>query len=115
MVGIKIVDRDPRAPRRRPRLWECFGRINVNPTDIKDGNGAYYAIVKPDCVEEILSEEEKEIFRNEGFNILPPLEYNALKSVVVRHLDKVIAEYSDEEVIRRSQVGSNFNVMITKT
>ena len=96
MTGIKIIDRSTRASCRRPRLWECFGRIGVNPTDIKDAHGAYYAV---DNAEKLLTNEAKAIFRDDNFEVLPPIEYNALKSVVVKHLDKVISEYTDEEVI----------------
>ena len=50
-------------------------------------------------MEECLKEESKNIFRENGFKITPPIEYNALKSIVVRHLDKVIGEYSDAEIM----------------
>ena len=30
----------------------------------------------------------------------PPLEYSALKTVVVRHVDKVVLEYEEQEIIQ---------------
>ena len=99
MTGIKIVDRGTRQSKRRTKLWECFGKIGIYPADIKDANGAYYAIVQAAKVEEILEEENKKIFSDENFDVLPPIEFNAMRSVVVRHIDKVIEEYSDEDII----------------
>ena len=96
---IKIIDKDPRAHRRRPKLWECFSKIGINPTGIKDAKGAYIAIVQGGMVEKMLTEESKTIFMREGFDIITPIEFNAMRSIVVRHIDKVINEYSDEEII----------------
>ena len=72
MPGIKILDKNTSGARRRPRLWECFGRINLYPTNIKDARGAYYAIIGNEQIETILNEEAKKVFREEGFDILPP-------------------------------------------
>ena len=89
MPAIKVLDRNANGQRRRPQLWECFGEINVNPIALKEGRGIFYAIVHHDKMEECLKEESKNIFRENGFEITPPIEYNALKSIVVRHMDKV--------------------------
>ena len=103
MTGVKIVDKDTRAPCRRPRLWECFGEIGVNPSDIKDAPSAYYAILPADKVEFVLTDVAKNVFQKEGFEILPPIEYSAMRSVVVRHIDKVTHEYSNEKIIQSIQ------------
>ena len=101
MTGIKIVDRDTRGARRRAKLWECFGKLNLNPTDIKDAQygGAYYAILPANQTEKALTTEAKAEFNKYNFEIIPPIEYNAMKSIVVRHLDRVINEYDDDEII----------------
>ena len=100
MTGIKILDKNSRAPRRRPKLWECFSSVGIFPSDIKDSfSNAYYAIVQSSTVEKILTQEIKDKFQDEGFQILPPTEFNAMRSIVVRHLDKVVDEYNEEEII----------------
>lgn len=108
MTGVKIVDKNPRAPRRRGRLWECFGRVGINPTDVKDARGAYYAILPMNMVEKLLEEEVKQTFKNEEFEILNPIEYNSLKSVIIRQVDRVILEYEDEEIIQSIQDKNNW-------
>ena len=99
MPAIRIIDRDTRSPKRRPKLWETFGLIGINPNQIKDGKGVFYAIVKQEQVDQILEDESKENFKQNGFEVTQPIEYEAMKSVVVRHVDKVISEYDDDDVI----------------
>ena len=38
------------------------------------------------------------VFGEEDFEPLPPIEYSALKSVVVRHFDKSITEFTTNEI-----------------
>ena len=99
MPAIRIIDRDTRSPKRRPKLWETFGLIGINPNQVKDGKGVFYAIVKQEQVDQILDDDSKEKFKQNGFEITQPIEYEAVKSVVVRHVDKVISEYDDDDVI----------------
>ena len=99
MPAIKVIDREPRQPRRRPKLWETFGLIGINPTDIKEGKGIYYAIIKQEHIESVINDESKQVFNQNGFDIVTPIEFDAMRSVVVRHIDKVIAEYTDEDII----------------
>ena len=62
MPAIKVVDRDTRSQRRRPKLWETFGFVGVNPTEHKEGKGVFYAIVKEEQVETVINDESKEVF-----------------------------------------------------
>ena len=52
-----------------------------------------------DSVEDTLNDEVKELFRRHNFEITVPIEYNAMRSVIIRHIDKAIMEYTDAEVI----------------
>ena len=103
MPTIKIVDKNTRYPKRRARLWECFGSIGVNPLNIKEGKGIYYAIVQKEKVEVIIDQNAKQKFQDEGFEIHTPLEYNAMRTVVVKNIDHMIADFTDQEVIDRIQ------------
>ena len=78
-----------------------MGGIDIHPTDIKDSNygNSYYVIVQANNVEKLLTNEAKDEFSRYGFEIVPPIEYNAMRSVVIKHLDKVINEYTDNEII----------------
>ena len=73
--------------------------VGINPTEIKEGKGIYYAIVQQEKIEEVLKNDVKEEFANAWFEIQTPIEYNALRSIVIRHIDKAIQEYTDEEII----------------
>ena len=71
----------------------------MNPSDIKNGKGVHFAIVPQDSFELALTDEAKEIFTAHQFELTVPIEYNALRSVVIRHIDQVIQEYSDEDIV----------------
>ena len=103
MPAIKIVNKNTRHPKRKARLWECFGSIGVNPTNIKDGKGINYAIVQQEKVEVIIDLKSKQKFQDEGFEIHTPIEYNALRTVVVKNIDQMITDFTDQEVIDRIQ------------
>ena len=99
MPAIRVIDRESRTPRRRAKLWETFGFVGVNPTELKEGKGVFYAIVRQEQIESVINDEVKSTFLNNGFEITTPIEYDSLRSVIINHLDKVITEYSDAEVI----------------
>ena len=101
MPGKKVVDLDGQQPRRRAILWECFGALSkINPTNIKEGGkGTCYVIVPQDKVEHVISTESKEKLKDERFVIHTPIAYNAMRTIIVRHIDKVVEDYSDNEII----------------
>ena len=95
--------------RRRCRLWETCGKIGIFPSDIKDTRGGAYIIIVPEeTTEKLVNEENKTVFRQEGFDIITPVEFNALKSVVVTHVDKIINEYTLEEIKQNVEEKNQF-------
>ena len=54
---------------------------------------------KQDQVETVISNESKEIFLQNSFEVHIPIEYEAMRSIIIRHIDKAINDYTDEEVI----------------
>ena len=103
MPAFKIVNRDARGQKRKSKLWQCFGEIGINPTHIKDGKGTYYAIVQQEKVEEPIKDDNKTKFRGDDFEIHTPLEYNAMRTIVIRNIDNMIADFNDDEVIDKIQ------------
>ena len=73
MPAIKVIGHNPGGNRRRPTLWECFGKVKVNPIDIKNGKGVHFAIVLQDSFKIALTDEAKEIFaaHQSLLNIMP--------------------------------------------
>ena len=98
MPAIKITDREPRAERRKPRLWETFGGVGVNPTEIKAGKGVFFAIVRQNQIEELITDKVKQTFLNNGFEITVPIEYDSMRSIIIKHMDKVVDEYTNDEI-----------------
>ena len=72
--------------------------IGVNPT----------AILKEEQIEQVITPEAKNTFAQNNFDVTTPIEYDTLRSVIIRHLDKVITEYSDNEVIQSINRANNW-------
>ena len=56
-------------------------------------------IVSEENIEKILTEENKKECRKEGYELVAPIEYNSLKTVVIKQLDYMIDSFTDQEVI----------------
>ena len=97
--AIKIIDKRPNEPHRHNKVFQTFGRIGVSIKKVHDGKGVFFAIANEDSLETILSSESTAIFREVGFELVPPIEYNSLKTVVIKNLDYMIDSYSDDEII----------------
>ena len=75
-------------------IW-CGG---VNPTEIKEGKGVFFAIVRQNQIEELITEEVKQAFSDNGFEITVPIEYDSMRSIIIKHVDKVVDEYTNDEI-----------------
>ena len=82
-----------------------WGPFRHQPPNIKEGgNDIYYVIVPQDKIEKIISEDSKQKLRDHKFEINTPNEYNAMRTVIVGHIDKAISEYSDQEIIQNIEI-----------
>ena len=62
------------------------------------GKGVFYPIINEDDVENILKEENVQKERDKGFEIVAPIEFGAMKTIVVRQIDEMIEDYNNEEI-----------------
>ena len=69
------------------------------PGKMHVGKGVFFPIVKESEIEEIMKDEIFEKAKEEGFDIIAPIELGAMKTVIVKEVDSMIDEYSDEEVM----------------
>ena len=97
--AVKLIDKQPGGPNRHHNVYRAFGRIGVSVKKVHDAKGAFYAIVDDENLEKALTQESKNVFREEGYEVVPPIEYNALKTVVAKNLDYMIDSYTDEEIV----------------
>ena len=97
--AIKIIDKKPNEAHRHNKIFQTPVKIRVHVKKVHDGKGVFFVITNEGHLEKILSEESRDTFRQEGFEVVPPIEYNSLKTIVVKHLDYMINLYTDEEII----------------
>ena len=74
--AVKILDKRLTEQHRHQKIYQILGKIGVCAKKVHDGKGVFYAITNDDVIESILCDESKEAFRQEGFEVVPPIEYN---------------------------------------
>ena len=97
MPAIKLRELKPGANRHHD-VWRLLGERSLCARKVKDGEGVYFVIV-PDCeIESFLSEENVRFFLRNGFEVKPPPEMEALRTIVIRNLDRQIDHYTETDI-----------------
>ena len=97
-LAVKVINKRPKDGHRHNLAYQSFGNIGVYVKKVHDGKGVFYAVVNDDQLGKILSDDSKNAFQRAGFEIVTPLEYNSLKTVIAKNIDYMIDSYSDEDV-----------------
>ena len=103
--ALKLIDKRPGEALRHNDVYGTFGRLGINIKKVHDAKGAFYVIVSEENLEKILTEENKKECRRQGFEVVAPLEFNSLRTVVVKQLDRMIDDFTDDEMI--SSIGQD--------
>ena len=111
MPALRVDSLDPRGPDKTDKLWELCGVTKCFPDKIHKKGKMYFLITREEIVEKLLTDEIKNIFKNENLAIKEPLEYEAMRTVVVKRLDRHIDQYTEEE-IRDSIQRLNTNIVV---
>ena len=96
--SIKVIDRKPGAKRKND-LYGILGAFGVFPGKMHVGNGVFFPIVKENEMEEMMKDEILQKAKEEGFEKIAPIELGAMRTVIVKEVNSMIDEYSNEEVI----------------
>jgi len=98
MARIKIRDKNPTPSCRRAKLWQCFGHAKVTVHEVDDTKNAFFATANDETIEKLMSTHCKAIFQNHQFEIQDPPEYNAMKTIIVRNIDRQIIDYEERKI-----------------
>ena len=110
MPSTKIFDREPNRIFRRSGLYALFSENKLLITSLSDGvaikdeteHGAvmYYAKTDENTLDLLFSQTIRDNFLARGYELIEPPEINALKSVIIRNIDKQQVEnYDKDELI----------------
>ena len=95
--SIKVIDHRPHD-KRKNELYGILGQCGIFPGKMHKGKGVFYTIINEDDVENILKEENVQKARDKGFKILAPIEFGAMKTIVIKQVDEMINDYNNEEI-----------------
>ena len=118
--AIKLIDKWQGGPNHHHNVCRAFGKIGVAVKKVHDAKGAFYVIVNDESLEKALTQESKDAFRAEGYEVVPSIEHNALETVVTKNLDYMVDSYTDTEIISSietlnewAEVESVFKIPVT--
>ena len=103
MKSLKVLDQRPHS-KRKGELYNVLGACGIYPGKVQVGEGVFYVLIRDEEVEEMLKEETKKKAVENGFQIFRPLDYDSMKTVVVRDVDSVMEEFTVEEIAEWAKV-----------
>ena len=80
--AIKLIDKKPGEPHGHNNVYRTFGRLGISIKKVHDAKEAFYVVVSEENKEKILTDENKALCGREGYELVAPIEYNSLKTVV---------------------------------
>ena len=98
MARIRVKDKKPNEPKRRDKLWQCIGLAHVTAYKVDDEREAYYIVTNDENTEKLLTVESKDIFQHNGFEIQNPPEYNAMRTVTAKYVDRQVSEHREADI-----------------
>ena len=84
--------------KRKNELYGILGQCGIFPEKMHKGKGVFYPNIIEDDVENILKEENGQRARDKGFELMAPIEFGAMETIVIRQIDEMIDDYNNEEI-----------------
>lgn len=96
MPSVRVLDERGGGEARKYHLWGCVGKCDLFVWKIEKGNNStFYMITGESSLESMVEEETLRTFKDEGFEIVPPPEVKAARTVVIKQIDPIYREATD--------------------
>ena len=95
--SVKVIDHKPHT-KRKNELYNFLGQSGIFPRKMHVGQGVFYPIVNEEDLENLLKQETVNKAKEKGFEILTPIEYGAMHTVVIKEIDSMVDDYSAEDI-----------------
>lgn len=95
--------------KRRKIVWDTMSEADIYINRVHIGYNAFFVILTAEQMERALEDKVKERFLRKQLEIVAPPEFHAMKTIVVRNLDRNIDNYDEEEIkvdIEKYNVGT---------
>ena len=78
---------------------------------VTESKDAFFLVTDGSQMDQLLTNENKQIFKSHGFELQNPPEFSAARTVVVKGVDDYISHQTEEELLRSIKINhSNINV-----
>ena len=105
-VKINVHDGQP----KKPGLIKCICAADAYINKIVESKEAFFLITDDNSMDVLLSEDSRRKFVSEGFEIQFPPEYEAARTVMIRNVDSVISQMTENEIVQKIEIDSNLKV-----
>ena len=95
--SVKVIDHQPHT-KRKNELYNILGKCNIFPRKMHVGVGVFYPIINEEDLEDMLKEETVQKIKEKGFEIITPIEFGAMKTIVIKEIDSMIDDFEIDEI-----------------
>ena len=95
--SVKVIDHWPHT-KRKGELYIVLGKFGIFQSKMHSGQGIFFPIIYVTDLEELLKDEVKNYASDKGFEIKTPIEYSAMKTVIIQQIDEYPLEDIKENI-----------------
>ena len=110
MVRIRVKINVHDGQSKKPGLIQCICSANACVNKIVESKEAFFLITDNPSLEALLSEDSRSKFVSMGLEIQFPPEYEAARTVMIRNVDSVISQMTENEIINKVEIDTNLKV-----
>ena len=95
-IRVKVLDHD--GDSKKGKVSKCICAADALIYKIKENRDGFILVTDSQGRDLLLKEDSRKRFQNEGLDIQFPPEYEASRTVILRNVDSLVHELSEEEI-----------------
>ena len=107
-IRVKISVHDGQS--KKPGLIQCICDADAYVNKIVESKEAFFLITDNYSMDALLSEDSRGKFVSKGLEIQFPPEYEAARTVMIRNVDSVISQMTENEIVHKIETDTNLKV-----
>ena len=95
-IRVKVLDHD--GDSKKGKVSKCICAADALVYKIKENRDGFILVTDSQGMDLLLKEESRKRFQDEGLDIQFPPEYETSRTVILRNVDSLVHELSEEEI-----------------
>ena len=110
MVRIRVKINVHDGQSKKPGLIQCICAADAYVNKIVESKEAFFLIIDDYSMDVLLSEDSRRKFVSKGLEIQFPPEYEAARTVMIRNVDSIISQMTENEIVQKIETDTNLKV-----